>query len=182
MSCFEFAQLLRINTGLAVFVHDEHSEPVAGVEQLGCGCVVAGADGVGTHFFELLHAEDIDRIRHRHADTRRVLMITRSFQLNAPAIQEKSLVGVPTQGANAKRCFVAIQHGAAAGDGGHEPVQVRGFDDQRFGLATVRRRKIRSLRPAGAKAIRFAAGDGLTVGVQNCLLNCKVTHLWVDRC
>ena len=60
--------VLRIAAHQPALVHDQHAEPVAGVEQFRRGRIVRGADGVAAEFLQFLHAEFLQRIRHGRAD------------------------------------------------------------------------------------------------------------------
>ena len=83
-------------------IPNHNTHPVAQVEQLGCGRVVAGADGVYPH---VLH--DLQFPLHRpgvegHAQRAEVGMQADAVQLHAPAIQMETVVGSELKCADAE--------------------------------------------------------------------------------
>ena len=107
---FPLAQVFRIAAEQPALVHDDHAEVVAGIEQFGRGRIVRGAIGVAAEFLQLGDAKILKRIRQRRADARHVLMIAGAQQLVVLAVQQKSLVLVEGEGANAKLGFFAVNN------------------------------------------------------------------------
>ena len=104
------AQVLRIAAEQPAFVHDQHAEPVAGVEQFRRGRIVRGANGVAAEFLQLLHAEFLQRIRNGRADAGVVLVIAGAVNLVMLAVQQKAVVRVEADGADAERGFLLINN------------------------------------------------------------------------
>ena len=86
---------------VAVLVHDQHAQAVAGVEELGGGRVVRAAVGVGAHFLQPAHAEIPERVRHGDADPGVVLVVADALELERLVVEEKALVGVEADRAEA---------------------------------------------------------------------------------
>ena len=86
-------QIRRIAAQQPAFVHHQHAEPVAGIEQFRRGRIVRGADGVAAEFLQFLDAEILQRIRQGRADAGMVLVIAGAFKFVMLAVQQKSLVG-----------------------------------------------------------------------------------------
>src|SRR3984957_16306500 len=98
--------MFRVGSHFAVLVHDEHSEPVAGVEKFRRWIVVAGAVGVATHFLQFFDAEILQPIRQRRSDARMILMVAHALNFDSLAIEEKSLVRIEPNCANTERRLV----------------------------------------------------------------------------
>ena len=98
----------------AVFIHDQHPQPVAGLEQFRRGRVVRGADGVATHLLEFRDAEILQGIRQRRADARVVLVIAGALEFVVLAVQQKTFFHVEPDGADAKRGFLAVNNFSVA--------------------------------------------------------------------
>ena len=87
---------------MPVFVHDEHSQFVAGVEQRRVGGIVRHAPRIATHGLELLDAPVIERVRDGDTNPRKILMNTHALKLHWLTVEEEALVRVKTDGPNAK--------------------------------------------------------------------------------
>ena len=87
---------------IAILIHHQHAQPIAGIEKLRRRRIVRGPVGVGTHFLQPANAEIPERIRHRNAYAGVVLVVARSQQLERLVIEEKSLVGIEADGAKTR--------------------------------------------------------------------------------
>ena len=79
----------------AVFVHDDHAQPVAGVEQFGSHRLVRKAEGVAAHFLELFDLVIVHPVGQRHAEAGEILVVARPLDFEGLAVEEKSPVCVP---------------------------------------------------------------------------------------
>ena len=104
------AQILRVAAEQAALVHDQHAEPVAGVEQFRRGRIVRGADGVAAEFLQFRHAEILQRIRQRRADAGHVLVIAGAVKFVMLAVQQKAVGRVKAHGADAEFGFLSVNH------------------------------------------------------------------------
>ena len=77
-----FRQVVRRVAQVSVLVHDQHPQPVAGVQQFGRGRVVRHAPGVAAHLLELRDAPGFQRVRDGDADARKVLVVARPLNLD----------------------------------------------------------------------------------------------------
>ena len=111
---FEIRQIFRVAAEPAVFVHDQHSQTVAGIEQFRRRLVVRGADGVAAHFFQRGDTEILQRIGQRGADARRILMVAGALDGIRFSVQQKSVGRVKAHGADAELGFNTVNHFAIA--------------------------------------------------------------------
>ena len=85
-----------------VLVHDQHPEFVAGVQDFGVGRVVGRPPGVAADLFEPCNAIIFQTVRDGNADAREVLVVAHALNLDVLAVEEKTLVGVKTDRADAE--------------------------------------------------------------------------------
>ena len=109
--------VLRIAAHQPALVHDQHAEPVAGVEQFRRGRIVRGANGVAAEFLQFFHAEFLQRIRDGRADAGVVLVIAGAVKLVMLAVQQKAVRRVKAHGADAEGGFFLVNHFAVHGNG-----------------------------------------------------------------
>src|SRR5581483_11639059 len=131
----QLAEDFRAAADRARLIHHEHAKPITGFEQLRRGRIMGGAISVAAHFLEFLDAEVLDAIRQGRADARMVLMIAGALDLNTLAVQEKALVRIEADRADAERSFVTIHLTAAALDRSDKLVKVRRFERPQSGVA-----------------------------------------------
>ena len=101
-----------------------------------------------------------------------VLVIVRAFQLHVFAVKEKSLVGVETDRADAKRRFVTIHHCTVGCDRRNELVKVRRINGPELWMGNGQELAELSTRADGeGLSFGFLGGDVLAGFVENRLLN-----------
>ena len=110
------SHILRIAAHQPALVHDQHAEPVAGVEQFRRGRIVRGANGVAAEFLQFLHAEFLQRIRDGRADAGVVLVIAGAVKFVSACRSAKSLCRVKPHGADAEHGFLLVNDLAVHGN------------------------------------------------------------------
>ena len=129
------AQIFLVAAKQAAFVHDDHAEMIAGIEQFRRGRVVRGAIGVAAEFLQLGHAEILERIRQRRADARHVLVVAGAVQLVMFAVEQESVRRIKREGADAELGFFAVKNLAVRFNCRHKFVKFGGFGRPKFGCA-----------------------------------------------
>jgi hypothetical protein len=110
---------------MPVFVHDQHSLTVAGIQQGWRRGIVRHSPAVRAHLFELGHTPVFQRIGNADADTSKVLMVTDPFDLDRPFVQIKPGIWVKANRANAERSVNGVDDLAVLHDFGVQSVQRR---------------------------------------------------------
>ncbi len=114
----------RIAAHQPALVHDQHAEPVAGIEQFRRGRIVRGADGVAAEFLQFLHAEFLQRIREWPRRRRRDPDDCRCRKSrNACRSAKSRWFGSKRHGADAKGSCYLVNHFAGHGNGRDELVK-----------------------------------------------------------
>jgi hypothetical protein len=108
----ELLQTVGIRGHHAGFIEDQHACFVAGVEQLGCGRVMRGAQSVAARLLQFPQAVVLHGIGQCNSKSGVILMVTGALQFHAHAVEQESLIGVELYGANPKNRLKAI-HGPA---------------------------------------------------------------------
>ena len=99
--------------GVERLVHDQHAQAVGGLQQLGRGRVVAGADGVGAHLLQDLELA-LERARvHGRAQRAEVVVVADALDGDPPAVEQEARVGVERDGADAEGRLDLVHDGAA---------------------------------------------------------------------
>ena len=108
------AVLRRLRFGLAPLVeglgHHQEAHAVAEVEELGCVRIVAGADGVAAHLLQQSEAPLPDSLRHRCAHRASIVVQADAVQLDAFAVQQKSLVRIELRWSGCRREWLRRPH------------------------------------------------------------------------
>ena len=145
---------------LAVFRHDDHPQPVAGIEQFGSHRLVREAEGVAAHLLEFLDLIIMHPVRQRHADTREVLVVAGTLDFEGFAVKKKPLVCIPAQAADTHGSILLIDHFLPSAHGDPQRVKRRGV--RRPEARGLDRQALRDSRPfAGNEALRLAGSvDG----------------------
>src|SRR5256885_4647138 len=87
---------------MAVLVHHQHSEPIARVQQRLAGRIVRRSPGVAAEFLELLHAPCLQAVGNSDSNAGEIDVAGRPTNLDALAVEIKSLVRVEADRANAE--------------------------------------------------------------------------------
>ena len=117
------AEILLVAAEQTALVHDQHAEPVAGVEQFRRGRIMRGANGVAAERLQLGDAERLERVWQGGADARHVLVIAGALQFVVLAIQQKAVRRIEADGADAERGFGLVNGFAIGFDGRDEFVK-----------------------------------------------------------
>src|SRR5437588_9361133 len=84
-----------------VLIHYQHAETIARIEKLGGWGIVRSAIRVCSHPFQLPNSKILKGIRHRGTDTGVVLVAAHALQDHMHTVEEKALVLIEEDGANA---------------------------------------------------------------------------------
>ena len=99
---FEAVQVGGVAAQQPVLIHDQHAEPVAGLEQFGRGRVVRGAIGVVAHLLEAGDAEILEPVGQGGAHAGMVLVVAGALEHVRLAIQQETFVGIERDRADAE--------------------------------------------------------------------------------
>ena len=103
-------QVRRIAAHQAAFVHDQHAEAVAGIEQFRRGRIVRHAIRVAAELLQFLNAKFLQCVGNGRANASVILMVASAVKLVMPAVQQKAVRRVKAHGAEAKRGFLLVNH------------------------------------------------------------------------
>ncbi len=121
----ELAHAFRIARHLPGLVHDENAHPVAGVEDGAVGGVMRRAIGVAAHRLELLEPPDVQAVGHREADAGMILVVAGALDLDRLAVEEKAVVRIEADAADAEPGLVAVDDGVGDDDVACQRVELR---------------------------------------------------------
>ncbi len=119
---------LRRGSHQAVFVDDQHAQPVAGVQQFRGRRIMRTAVGIGAHVFKTGNAEFLQSIRNSRADAGVVLVIVGAFELDGFAVQKEALIRVKMNGANAEWGFNPVNRFSITLNEGDKLIEIGGFE------------------------------------------------------
>lgn len=97
------------------FIHDEHAEAIAGVEEGGRGGIVGGAEGVEAGVFEDFDAAEFGAVEGGGAEWAVVMMEAAAVEFDGLAVDLEAIFGGPGDGADAEGGFESV--GDFSGDG-----------------------------------------------------------------
>ncbi len=143
----------------AVFIQDEHSESVAGVEEFRGGIAVGHAPGIAAALLEFEDAVVLEAVGERDADAGEVLVVGGALDGDVFTVEEEAGVGVEFEGADAEGGFVGVEDGGAA-------VLVGADRGDEF----VERRGVEGPKTCGRDGDCLRHGDGLLCGDLECVI------------
>ena len=124
--------LFGIGPGVREFVHHQEAHPVAEVQELRCGRVVAGADGVAAHPPEHLQAAHPGVLVPDGSQGSRIVMQANAFQEGLFSIQIEA-VGLERNLPDAEGRLIAIRGAVLRRNGGAGAIQDRRGRAPKFG-------------------------------------------------
>ena len=124
---FELAQPLGIARHLPRFVDHQDAHPIARIEDCGRRRMMRRAIGVAAHRLQPFEPPDVQAVRHREADAGVVLMVAGALDLDRLAVEEKAVVRIEADRADAECARVAIDDRAIDQDLADQRVEVRRF-------------------------------------------------------
>ncbi|MNI44425.1 hypothetical protein D3C73_987990 [compost metagenome] len=93
---------------LAVLIHYEQSDPVAKIQQFRGGWMMRTAVGIGAHLLQQLQLICNQTVRKRHSHSGKILMVAGAFDQQRFPVQEKPLLRVKADAADAKRSLIPV--------------------------------------------------------------------------
>ena len=134
--------------------------------------MVRRAIGVHSHFLQPADAEGLQRVGQRDPHAGMVLVIVGSMDLDVPAVEKETMIGVETDGTNAKGRLVTVHHCTAGADRRNEPMECGRLERPEPRMRDVKRagKFARAPRRERQRAHR-TGGDHLAIGIQDALLD-----------
>src|SRR5258708_9579710 len=99
-------------------VHDEHAHAIAEFEQLRCGRVVAGANGIAAHFLENLDLPLECAYVDRGAERSLVVVETHALKKNVLTVEQQTAIWIDDDRTNTEGCFDDVDGFSLLVDGG----------------------------------------------------------------